>query len=82
MNDHLEKLLKRTNKNTNLQRHMVRHYSTRNMFSHIRVRNMKNRLSQTLMKLRKRDNLDILSNASLIVQPITQGVKETNFKQF
>lgn len=33
VNDQLEKLLKRDNRNTNLQRHMERHYCTRNKHS-------------------------------------------------
>jgi hypothetical protein len=67
VNEYLEKLLKRANRDTKLQKHMARHYFTRNLICKIRVKNMKKRLRKTLKKLKRRDSLDILVDASLIV---------------
>jgi hypothetical protein len=41
VNEYLEKLLKRANRDTKLQKHMARHYFTRNLICKIRVKNMK-----------------------------------------
>jgi len=67
VNEHLEMLLKKANRDIKLQRHVARHYYTRNWINKIRVRNLKKKLKKTLIKLRKRDNLDFFSDASLIV---------------
>lgn len=67
VNEHLDNLLRRAYKATNLQRHTARHYYTRNCICKIRVRKMKRRLKKTLIKLKNRDKLDFLDDASLIV---------------
>ena len=46
---------------------MATHYFTKNWISKIRVGNMKKKLKKTLIKLKKRDNLDLLVDASLVV---------------
>jgi hypothetical protein len=63
----LEKLLKRANRETKLQKHMARHYFTRNLICKIRVKNMKKRLRNDLKKLKRRYSLDLLADASLIM---------------
>jgi hypothetical protein len=67
VNEYLEKLLKRANKDTKLQKHMERHYFTRNLICKIRVKNMKKRLRKTLKKLKRRDSLALLVDAPLIM---------------
>jgi len=67
VNDNLENLLRNANKATNLQKHMARHYYTRNWISKIKVRNMKKKLKKTIIKRKKRYNLDFLVDASFIV---------------
>ena len=67
VNEYLEKLLKRANRETKLQRNMARHYFTRNLICKIRLKNMKKRLRKSLKKPKRRDSLDILDVASLIV---------------
>lgn len=66
VNEHLEMILKKADKGTNLERHMERHYFIKNQICNIRVRNMKMKLKKTLNKLNKRDNLDFLADASFV----------------
>ena len=53
LNGHLEKLLRKANKATNLQRHMSRHYFTGDQICEIRVRSMKRKPKKTLIKLKR-----------------------------
>jgi len=46
---------------------MRRHYYARNIVCKVRVKNMKKKLKRTLRKIKKRDNLDLLDDASLVV---------------
>jgi len=39
------------------------HYYTKNWINNIKVRNLKKKLKKTLIKLRKRDNPDFISDA-------------------
>jgi len=64
---HLENLLNKENKDIVMQRNMGRHYYARNMVSKVRVKNMKKKLKRALRKLKKRDNLDLLADPSLVV---------------
>jgi len=64
---HLEKPLKKENRDTAMHRHMTRHYYTRNMVCKIRVKNMKKKLKKTLEKLKKKDNIQFFSKSSLVV---------------
>lgn len=67
VNFHLEKLLEKDKRATNLQRHMARHYSTRNKICQITVKTMKAKFKKTLDELKKKDSLEILVDAPLIV---------------
>ena len=67
VNVNLKNLLKKENKDTSMQRNMVRHYYTRNMVCNVRFKNMKKKLKKTLKKLKKMDNIDLLADASLVV---------------
>jgi hypothetical protein len=66
VNCHLEKLLKRENMNKNLQRHMAMHYYTRNKVFQIRIKQVKKKLKQTLMRQKEKEKLDLLDEASLM----------------
>jgi len=50
-----------------MQINMERHYYARNIVFKARVKNMKKKLKRTLRKLKRRDNLDLLEDASLVV---------------
>lgn len=50
VNDHLDKLLKKENRDKRLQKHMVSHYYTKNMILKVKVKQMKVRLNETLIK--------------------------------
>lgn len=48
VNDYLEDLLRKDNRNIKLQRHMAMHYYTRNMIYRLRVRKLKKGLEKPL----------------------------------
>jgi len=48
VNGHLEKLLEKANRNNQPLRHMDHHYQTRNMICNIKLKQMKNKLMETL----------------------------------
>lgn len=52
LNDHLEKLPKKENRYKRLQRHMDSHYYTRNQILKVKVKQMKAKLNETLIKQR------------------------------
>ena len=56
MNEHLENLLKKEERNNNLQRHMARHYFTRNQIAKVRVKNLNKKLKETLIKPKEVDS--------------------------
>jgi len=62
----LRSSLKGKNRATNLQRHMDRHYYTRNRVSQIRIQNLKRKLKETLNQQNKGDKLELLVEASFI----------------
>lgn len=66
VNGYLEKLLKKANKNNNLQRHMVMHYYTRNKISQVKIKQLKSKLKENLIGKKDKDSLEILAEASLI----------------
>lgn len=63
----MEKLLKKANRDTNMRINMARHYYARNMVCKVRVKNMKKKLKRAIRKLKKRDNLELLVDASFVV---------------
>ena len=66
VNFHLDKLLKRAKKNNKMKWHMAMHYCTRNNIFQIRIKKLKKKLKQTLMRKKEKDKLDLLDEASLI----------------
>ena len=67
VNIHLEKLLKKAERDNNFHRHMARHYFTRNQIAKVRVKNLRKKLKETLIKLKEKYNLDLLAEASLAI---------------
>lgn len=66
VNCHLERLLKRANKDNMLQRHMDTHYYTRNYIASVKVKLVKEKLSETLIKEKGKVTLDFPTDSSLI----------------
>jgi hypothetical protein len=66
VNFHLEKLIKRANRNKNLQRHMAMHYYTRNEVFQIKIKQVNKKLKKTLMRQKEKEKLDLLAEASLM----------------
>jgi len=66
VNDHLEKLLKRENRDVAMQRNMARHYYGRNVVSRVKLKNMNGKLNKSLKKLMKREKLELLADASFV----------------
>ena len=63
VNDHLEKLLDKANKDNHLLRHTAHNYQTRNTICNIKLKQLKNKLKETLKDKNERDNLEILDEA-------------------
>lgn len=66
VNYHLEKLLKRANRDNRLQRHMAMHYYTKNMVSQLIIKWLKEKLKETLIRKKENNKLAFLVDASLI----------------
>ena len=65
VNDHLENILDKSNRDNQLLRHMAHHYHTRNMISNIKLKQLKNKLKEILKDKNERDNLEMLAKASM-----------------
>ena len=65
VNFHLEKLLKKANRDNQIIKHMAYHYKTQNKICNIRVKQMKARLRQALKGKKEDDRLRFLDESSL-----------------
>lgn len=65
VNDHLENLLEKSNRDNQLPRHMAHHYQTRNMICSIKVKQLKNKLKETLKDQNEKSNLEMLAEESM-----------------
>ena len=81
-NEHLENLLNEAKRDNKLQRHMTSHYLTRDTISQVRLKQVKKRLKEAQMKLKEKENLDLLAKASLVGYPISFRCERTNFESF
>ena len=63
---HLEKLLHKANKDNEILRHISNRYITRNKICNIKLKQLKEKYKQTLIKKKEEDKLEILSDASMI----------------
>ena len=66
VNNHLEKLLHKANRDNKMMRHMAHHYYTINKVCNIKYKEMQNKLKETLIIKKKRGKLYLLVDASLI----------------
>ena len=82
VNVHLENILKKAERDNKLQRHMARHYFTRNQIAKVRVKNLRKKLKETLIKLKEKYSLEFIVEAPLFVYIIIQGCNEENFRRF
>ena len=67
VNCHLEKILRRANRDKRLQKHMASHYYTRNLIFIVKVKKLKEKLNETLISQKEKGKLDLLVDASMIV---------------
>lgn len=83
VNDYLEDLLRKDNRNIKLQRHMAMHYYTRNMIYRLRARKLKKGLEKPLKSWRKGKASWIFWLMLLwFLRHITQGGSKRNFRKF
>jgi hypothetical protein len=54
------------NRDIKLHRHMAMHYYTRNRVSQVRIKQLKKRLKETLMRQKEKDKLGLLTEASFM----------------
>jgi len=65
VNDQLEQLLDKANRDNQPLRHMAHHYQTSNIICNIKLKQLKNKLKETLKNKNERDNLEILAEVSM-----------------
>ena len=63
---HLESLLHKKNKDNQMLRHMVDHYHTRNRICNVKVKQLWDKLKQTLISEKEKGKLDLTTDASLV----------------
>lgn len=66
VNGHLEKHLKKENRDNNMKIHMSMHYYIRNRVSQVRIKHLKKKLKETLTSQKDKEKLDLLVEASLM----------------
>lgn len=82
VNGHLDKLLDKANMDSQMLRHMAHHYQTRNKICNIKVKQMKNRLKETLKGKGEMENMDMLVEASMIEYYTSFGTFGLNLGAF
>ena len=65
VNDHLEQLLEKSNMDNQPLRHITHHYQTKNMICNIKLKQLKNKLKETLKDKKDRNNLEMLVEESM-----------------
>ena len=63
---HLEKLLHKANKDNEMLKHMANRYITRNNICNIRIKQLKKKHKQTLIKKKEEEKIEIIADAFLI----------------
>jgi len=66
VNFHLEKLLDKVNKSNKLQKKMAIHYYTRNQVSKVKIKQLKEKLKETLISQQEKGKLYFLIDESMI----------------
>ena len=64
VNEHLEMILEKGNRDNQLLRHMAHHYQTKNMICNVKLKWLENKLKETLKDKNERDNLEMFAEAS------------------
>jgi len=65
VNSHLEKLLKKANRDNRLLRHMELHYQAQNMICNVKVKQLENKPKEALKDQNDKGNLEMLDEASM-----------------
>ena len=65
VNEHLEKLLEKANRDNQLLRHMAHHYQAQNMIANVKVKQLENKLKKAKNDQKDEGNLEILFEASM-----------------
>jgi len=65
VNEHLEKLLEKENKDNELLRHMAYHYQAQNMIANVKVKQLENKLKEAKNDQKDEGNLDMPLEASI-----------------
>ena len=66
VNFHLDKLLEKANRNNKLQKKMAIHYYIRNGVTKVKIKQLKEKLKETLISQEEKGKLDFLVDASII----------------
>ena len=61
---------------------MANHFRTRNTIYQIRLKQVKKRLKEGQMKIKEKDSLELLADASLDMYTISLMFHRTNFENF
>ena len=61
---------------------MARHYFTGNQIAKVKVKNLKKKLKEILIKIKEKDNLDFIDKASQDIYIIIQGFHGPKFSKF
>lgn len=67
VNQHLEKLLEKENRDKQLLRHMAHHYQAQNMIANAKVKQLENKLKKAKKDQKDGGNLEMISKASMKV---------------
>ena len=65
VNEHLEKLMEKENRDNQMLRHMAHHYQSQNMIANVKVKKLKNKLKETKRERKDEGNLKMLAKASI-----------------
>jgi hypothetical protein len=65
VNEHLEKLLEKENRDNQLLRHMAHHYQAQNMIANVKVKQLENKLKEAKKDQKDEGNLEMLAEASM-----------------
>jgi len=63
VNEHLEKLLEKENRDNQMLRHMLHHYQAQNMIANVKVKQLKNELKETKKYQKDYGKLEMLTES-------------------
>ena len=65
VNEHLDKLLEKENKDNQFLRHMAHHYQAQNMIANVKVKQLENKLKEAKKDQKDERNLGMLAKGSM-----------------